>query len=64
MAKLTPDEQASFIRAESPTFFGPPAARGVGADRRSSSRAMPTSTVKQALIAAWRNTAPKRMLEE
>jgi hypothetical protein len=64
MVKLKPDEQASFLRAE-PDIFRP--ASGAWGRRGSTIIHLgdaKASTVKQALIAAWRNTAPKRMLEE
>ena len=62
MVKLKPGEQASFVRAELDIFR--PAS---GAWRRGSTiiqlRDAKAATVKQALIAAWRNTAPKRLGE-
>ena len=64
MVKLKPDEQASFIRAE-PDVFRP--ASGAWGRRGSTIiqlRDAKAATVKQALIAAWRNTAPKRLVEE
>jgi hypothetical protein len=61
MVKLTPEQQSSFIHIE-PAVFRP----GSGAwGRRGCTLialdAAEELTVRQALIAAWRNTAPKRL---
>jgi hypothetical protein len=66
MVKLTPEEQAMAVREE-PRVFAPfPGAWGrrgctrVVLERASAAR----EAVRQALLAAWRNTAPKRMLRD
>ena len=61
MVKLTPEQQAAFVREE-PEVFSP----GTGAWGRYGAtmvrlRAAKSSTVCHALAAAWRNTAPKRL---
>lgn len=64
MVKLTVDQQTSFIRAE-PDVFQP--ARGAWGRRGGTIvrlRAAKKSTVRQALVAAWHNTAPKRLAQE
>jgi hypothetical protein len=64
MVKLTPEQQAVFLRTE-PDIFHP--ASGAWGKRgctivRLEEASEPT--VRQALTAAWRNTAPKRLLEK
>src|SRR5947208_16830368 len=63
MVKLTPDQQASFVRAL-PQMFQPVngawGRRGCTYVRLAAAEEL---TVRQALIAAWRNTAPKRLAE-
>src|SRR5437660_567646 len=64
MVKLTLEQQASLIRTE-PNVYQPASGawgrrgctivRLAGAD---------LATVREALIAAWRNTAPKRLVQE
>jgi hypothetical protein len=64
MVKLTPDEQGSFIRVE-PHVFRPASGawgrRGCTIVRLCDADEL---TVRQALIAAWRNTAPKRLVQQ
>ncbi len=64
MVKLTPDEQAAFISAE-PEVFQPASGawgrRGSTIVRLSEADA---ATVRQVLFADWRNTAPKRLVQE
>jgi hypothetical protein len=64
MVKLTPDQQRLFVRT-SPGAF---AAVSGGWGRRGATRvtlaAADEPTVRQALTAAWRNTAPKRLAAE
>jgi hypothetical protein len=64
MVKLTPEEQALFLRTAAAAFR--PASGAWG--RRGSTiirlDAADDSTVRQALLAAWRNTAPKRLVRE
>ena len=64
MAKLPPDEQARLVRLE-PDVFSPAS----GAWGRSSCTIIQLAgadrlTVKEALMAAWRNTAPKRLVRQ
>jgi hypothetical protein len=64
MVKLTPDQQASFMRTE-PTVFQPAS----GAWRRRGCTIVrlevaKPQTVRHALLAAWRNTAPKKLVQE
>ena len=63
MVKLTVDQQASYIRAE-PHVFQPASGawgrRGCTIVRLGDAQEV---TVRQALSAAWRNTAPKRLVE-
>ncbi|MBO0701115.1 MAG: MmcQ/YjbR family DNA-binding protein [Zavarzinella sp.] len=64
MVKLTPDQQKLFVRTE-PAVFEPVAGRW---GRRGATRvrleAATEPAVRQALIAAWRNTAPKRLAKQ
>jgi hypothetical protein len=64
MVKLTPDQQATFIRTE-PHVFHPASGawgrRGATIVRLGDADEL---TVRQALAAAWRNTAPKRLVQE
>jgi hypothetical protein len=63
MVKVTADQQALFIRAEPEVFH--PASGAWG--RRGSTivrlGAADVASVRQALTAAWRNTAPKRLVQ-
>lgn len=64
MVKLTTDLQASFVRTEPDVFQPIKGAWG----RRGCTRVCLASaqelTVRQALIMAWRNTAPKRLVQQ
>ena len=64
MVKLWPDQQAEFIKSD-PKVFKP--ARGAWGQRGATYvnlSAAKKPTVRTALIAAWRNTAPKRIAEK
>jgi hypothetical protein len=64
MVKLTPREQAVLIQSE-PEVFQP--IKGGWGRRGATSVCLPLATevsVRQALIAAWRNTAPKRLVQQ
>jgi hypothetical protein len=64
MVKLAADQQASFVGAE-PGVFQP--ASGAWGRRGSTIVLLAeakATTVKQGLIAAWRNTAPTRLVQE
>jgi hypothetical protein len=61
MVKLTPEQQTSLVRAE-PAAFVP--AKGAWGRRGSTSVRLDTVdqlTLSSALVAAWRNVAPKRL---
>ncbi|HEV3005203.1 MAG TPA: MmcQ/YjbR family DNA-binding protein [Pirellulales bacterium] len=63
MVKLTPDEQASFMRAE-PDVFHPASGawgrKGCTIVRLQQAKVL---TVRPAMIAAWRNHAPQRLAQ-
>jgi hypothetical protein len=64
MVKLTPDQQTLFLRT-APALFEP--ASGAWGRRGATIvqlRAADELTVTQALTAAWRNTAPKKLVRE
>jgi hypothetical protein len=61
MVKLTPEQQTSLVRAE-PAVFVP--AKGAWGRRGSTMVRLDTVdrvTLSSALVAAWRNVAPKRL---
>jgi hypothetical protein len=63
MVKLTPDQQAVFVRTE-PRVFQP--VKGAWGRRGCTNVRLAAATeaaVRQALVAAWRNTAPKRLAQ-
>jgi hypothetical protein len=63
MVKLTPEQQSSFVRAE-PAVFVP--AKGAWGRRGSTTVRLETVdqvTLTSAIVAAWRNVAPKRLSE-
>jgi hypothetical protein len=63
MVKLTPEQQEMFMRVE-PDVFAP--AKG-GWGRAGSTlvvlKRAKVATLRDAMVAAWRNTAPKRLAE-
>jgi hypothetical protein len=64
MVKLTADQQGSFVRIE-PEVFQP--FKGEWGRRGCTKICLAAAqelTVRQALIAAWRNTAPKRLAQQ
>jgi hypothetical protein len=64
MAKLTPDQQTLFVRTE-PTVFRP--INGAWGRRGCTQiflEAASEPSVRQALVAAWRNVAPKRLVQQ
>ena len=64
MVKLPPLDQVLFVQAE-PEVFVP--AKGAWGQRGATTvrlRAVKKATLRKALIAAWRNTAPKHIVEE
>ena len=64
MVKLTPDLQASFVGAEPDVFQPIPGGWGRRGATKVILEAAEELTVRQALLAAWRNTAPKRLVLE
>ena len=62
MVKLTSDEQALFMRATSAAFAPASGAWGRKGATIVTLAAADEPTVRQALTAAWRNTAPKRLV--
>ena len=64
MVKLSPDDQALFVRTEPKVFR--PANGGWGRQGCTyvTLAAASEPTVRQALNAAWRNTAPKKLVAE
>jgi len=63
VVKLTPDEQKDFVRGD-PNVFQP--VKGAWGRRGSTSLHLPAAKidkVREALEAAWRNTAPKRLVK-
>lgn len=64
MVKLTPDQQAQFV-LESPTVFEPfPGGWGRGGATLVRLRTAKPNVVRPALVAAWRNTAPKKLAQQ
>ena len=64
MAKLTPEQQTLFVRTE-PNVFQP--VNGAWGRRGCTYVRLEAATepsVRQALVAAWRNTAPKRLVQQ
>ena len=64
MVKLFPDQQKDFVRAE-PKVFAP--VKGAWGRRGATYvrlKVAKKASVQRALAAAWRNTAPKRLVEK
>ena len=62
MVKLTPEQQHDFIKRE-PTVFAPSkGAWGLRGSTIVKLKAAKKTTLKAALMAAWRNAAPKSLL--
>jgi hypothetical protein len=64
MVKLPADLQASFVRTEPNVFEPASGAWGRGGCTIVRLADAEEPTVRQALIAAWRNTAPKRLAQQ
>jgi len=64
MAKLKPDQQEWFVRTEPGTFEPATGAWGRGGATMIDLANADESTVHSALNAAWRNTAPKKIVEK
>ena len=64
MVKLNPEQQAQFLKSH-PDVFTP--SKGAWGRQGSTSvrlRAATKSVVRDALMAAWRNTAPKKLVKQ
>lgn len=61
MVKLTPAEQKTFMRTEPEAYAPIKGAWGKRGCTRVELAAADEASVRQALIAAWKNTAPKRL---
>jgi hypothetical protein len=64
MVKLTPPEQAALIASEPDVFHPASGAWGRSGSTIVQLRQAKAATVEQALLAAWCNTAPKRLVKE
>ena len=64
MVKLTPEQQAVFVSSEPKVFEPVNGAWGRRGCTTVHLEAATEPTVRQALAAAWRNTAPKRLLQD
>ena len=62
VVKLTPDEQKKFVRSNREAFKAVKGAWGRQGSTNIYLPAVKIETVRKALVAAWRNTAPKRLL--
>jgi hypothetical protein len=64
MVKLTPEQQSIFVRSEPEVFE--PVKGGWGLKGATYVHLEPARepSVRQAMIAAWKNTAPKRLVQE
>lgn len=63
MVKLTPEQQEDFVRDEPAVFFPVNGAWGRRGCTYARLAAATEADLRPALRAAWRNTAPKRLLE-
>jgi hypothetical protein len=64
MVKLTPAQQAELIAAEPKVYQPASGAWGRGGATIIQLRRAKDLTVRHALLSAWRNTAPKKLLSE
>jgi len=64
MAKLTPDQQKELVAAEPKVFQPASGAWGRRGCTIIQLRPAKDLTVRHALLCAWRNTAPKKLLSE
>lgn len=63
MVKLTPEQQELFVRAQPSAFAAVTGAWGRGGATYVRLRAAGKGAVREALLTAWRNRAPKRLAE-
>ncbi len=61
MVKLTPEQQAQFVRDEPRMFQALDGAWGARGGTKVLLAAAKQGAVRKALVAAWRNTAPKKL---
>jgi hypothetical protein len=64
MVKLTPEQQQEFMKIEPGTFVPAAGAWGVRGATHVLLKSVDRAKLRKALLAAWRNTAPKKMVEE
>lgn len=64
MVKLTPEQQAMWLRLESKTFTSVKGAWGARGATRVQLAQATVDAVRRALVMAWRNTAPKRLAQQ
>ena len=64
MVKLTPEQQAEAVRSEPDVFERIPGGWGRGGATKISLGAAREPTLRRALITAWRNTAPKKLVRD
>ena len=64
MVKLTPEQQRQFVQADPEAFRPFKGAWGLRGCTQVCLEPATEGTVRQALIAAWRNTAPKRLSQQ
>ena len=64
MVKLWPDQQAEFLKSDPKAFKPAQGAWGLRGATYVHLRAAKKPAVRRALIAAWRNTAPKKLAEK
>ena len=64
MVKLSPDDQKEFVRTNPRIFTPVKGAWGRQGATNIRLPAAPAKIVREALTAAWRNTAPKRLLAQ
>jgi hypothetical protein len=64
MVKLTPEQQAVFVRTEPKVFRPVNGAWGRKGCTYVQLEAATEPSVRQAMTAAWRNTAPKRLAQQ
>ena len=64
MVKLPPDDQRRLVRSRPDVFEPFPGAWGRQGSTKVRLEAARRKTVHEALVAAWRNTAPKRLVRQ
>ena len=64
MVKLTPEQQAQFVLIQPDAFQPFPGGWGRRGCTKVTLAAAKTPAVREALRAAWRNTAPKKLAEQ